>query len=166
MTTPTPTPIPTQTPIPRQTPIPTQTGATQVYEVTIRATPEQIWQAITTPEFTARYFHGARITVTPERYLSIGTDDSIWGDAAVLEFDPPRRLVHGWDSRYDATLAAEPTSRVTWEIVPAAEGLTRLTVTHDGLENSPKTAASVSGPGWTGVLTGLRSLLESSGVRA
>jgi uncharacterized protein YndB with AHSA1/START domain len=142
---------------------PTRTETVQVYRVTIQATPEQIWEAITTPAFTARYFHGARITVTPERYLSIGTDDSIWGDAAVLEFDPPRRLVHGWDSRYDAELAQEPTSRVTWEIAPRSDRETDLTVTHDQLEQSPKTAASVSGPGWTGVLAGLKALLESPG---
>ncbi len=142
--------------------IPTQahSGPRQVYEVTIRATPDQIWQAITTPEFTARYFHGARITVTRERYVSVGTDDSLWGDAAVLEYDPPRRLVHGWDSKYDAELAAEPTSRVTWEIEPTGDGVTRLTVIHDQLEDSPRTAASVSGAGWMGVLHGLKALLE------
>jgi uncharacterized protein YndB with AHSA1/START domain len=138
----------------------TPADATQVYRVTINATPERIWEAITTPEFTARYFHGARITVTPDRYLSIGTDESIWGDAAVLEFDPPRRLVHGWDSRYSAELAEEPTSRVAWEIIPRGDDMTELTVTHDQLERSPKTAASVSGPGWMGVLNGLKALLE------
>ena len=142
---------------------PTRSDTVQVYRVTIEATPEQIWEAITTPEFTARYFHGARITVTPERYLSVGTDDSIWGDAAVLEFDPPHRLVHGWDSRYDAALAQEPTSRVTWEITPRSDRESDLTVTHDQLERSPKTAASVSGAGWTGVLTALKAMLEGAG---
>ena len=34
----------------------TDATTTQVYQVFIRATPEQIWEAITTPEFTARYF--------------------------------------------------------------------------------------------------------------
>ena len=36
-----------------------------------------------------------------------------------------------------------------------------LTVTHDQLEHSPKTAASVSGPGWMFVLSGLKTLLET-----
>jgi uncharacterized protein YndB with AHSA1/START domain len=41
----------------------TTTGqATQVYQLFIKATPEAIWDAITKPEFTTRYFHGARIT--------------------------------------------------------------------------------------------------------
>ena len=135
--------------------------ATQVYQVFVKATPERIWEAITTPEWTARYFHGARITVTPERYHSLGPNDEVWSDAAVLEFDPPRRLVHGWDSLYDPELAEEPTSRVTWEIEPQDGGYSVLTVTHDQLEQSPKTASSVSGTGWTMVISGLKTLLET-----
>jgi uncharacterized protein YndB with AHSA1/START domain len=134
---------------------------TQVYQLFIRATAQQIWDAITTPEFTARYFHGARITVTDQRYLSLGPDDQVWGDDAVLEFDPPRRLVHGWRSMYDPELAAEKTSRVSWEIEPQEGGYCLLTVVHDELEGAPKTAASVSGPGWMGVLSNLKTLLET-----
>jgi uncharacterized protein YndB with AHSA1/START domain len=134
---------------------------TQLYQVFIRSTPEQIWRAITEPGFTARYFHGARISVTPDRYASHGPDGDTWGDSPVLEFDPPRRLAHGWRSMYDPELAAEPESRVTWEIEPQDNGTCLLTVTHDRLEASPKTAASVAGPGWTFVLSGLKTLLET-----
>jgi uncharacterized protein YndB with AHSA1/START domain len=45
-----------------------QALTTQVYQVFIKASPEQIWEAITTPEFTSRYFHGAHITVTDSHY--------------------------------------------------------------------------------------------------
>ena len=72
-----------------------------------------------------------------------------------------RRLAHGWDSLYSAELAQEPTSRVTWEIEPQEGGYCLLTVTHDELENSPKTAESVSGTGWIMVLSGLKTLLET-----
>ena len=68
---------------------------TQVYSVFIRATPEQVWDAITRPEWTARYFYGARIEVTPDWrkvYSPDGGND--WGSTSVQEFDPPRRLVH------------------------------------------------------------------------
>ena len=134
---------------------------TQVYQVFIRATPEQIWEAITTPEFTARYFHGARITATAERLRSLGPDDSLWADETVSEYHPPRRLVHSWRSLYDPELGAEPASRVTWEIEPGDGGVCSLTVVHDQLERSPKTAASVAGPGWMFVLSGLKTLLET-----
>jgi uncharacterized protein YndB with AHSA1/START domain len=135
--------------------------ATQVYQVFIRATPEAIWDAITRPEFTSRYFHGARIAVTPGQYDSRSPDGEVWGDEEVLEFDPPRRLVHGWRSLYNPELAVEEPSRVAWEIEPQEGGFCLLTVTHDQLEGAPKTAASVHGPGWTMVLSGLKSLLET-----
>ena len=139
----------------------TQAPPTQVYQVFIKSSPERIWDAITTPEFTAKYFHGARITVTNSHYHSIGTDDSTWGDSAVLEWDPPRRLVHGWRSLYDPEMAAEPESRVTWEIEPGDGGICQLTVIHDQLEHSPQTAGSVYGRGWMFVLSGLKTLLET-----
>ena len=41
---------------------------------------------------------------------------------AVFEWDPPRRLVHEWQSLYDPELAAEEPSRVTWEIEPQDGG--------------------------------------------
>jgi uncharacterized protein YndB with AHSA1/START domain len=135
---------------------------TQVYQVSINATAEQIWEAITTPAWTAQYFFGARISVVPDRYLSEGPDGAIWGDSGVEEFDPPHRLVHGWRSLYDPDLAGEDESRVTWEIKPE-DGSCLLTVTHDRLEGAPKTATEVAG-GWRGILERLKSLLETGSV--
>jgi uncharacterized protein YndB with AHSA1/START domain len=128
--------------------------------VAIKATPEQIWDAITRPEWTAQYFHGARITVVPDHYTSLSPDGEVWGDEAVQEFDPPRRLVHGWHSLYDPEMALEDESRVTWEIEPQGNGVCTLTVTHDRLEGAPKTAAGVSG-GWQSIIENLKTLLET-----
>jgi uncharacterized protein YndB with AHSA1/START domain len=132
---------------------------TQVYNVYIRATPEQIWDAITKPEFTERYFHGVRIEVR-DGVRSSHLRDITW-EEPVLEEDPPRRLVHQWVSYYDEEMAAEEPSRVTWEIEPQDGGYSLLTVTHDRLEGAPKTAAGVGGTGWMGVLSNLKSFLET-----
>jgi uncharacterized protein YndB with AHSA1/START domain len=134
---------------------------TQVYELFIKATPEQIWEAITTPEFTARYFYGARIENANGRRIARGPEGETWGDEPIFESDPPRRLVHGWRSLYDPELADEEPSRVTWEIEPHDGGFSKLTVVHDQLEGAPKTAESVSGAGWMMVLSGLKTLLET-----
>jgi uncharacterized protein YndB with AHSA1/START domain len=139
----------------------TNATTTQVYRVFIKATPEQIWEAIVSPEFTQRYFHGARVENTAERHRSLSPDGDVWGDSATREFEPPRRLVHGWRSMYDEELAAEEESRVTWEIETQEGGYCMLTVTHDQLEGAPKTAASVAGAGWMMVLSGLKTLLET-----
>jgi uncharacterized protein YndB with AHSA1/START domain len=139
----------------------TQT-TTQIYQVFIKASPEQIWEAITKPEFTTKYFYGAQIEITPNGRKSWSPDRSqSWGDGAVLEYDEPRRLVHEWRSLYDEELAAEEPSRVTWEIEPQDGGYSKLTVVHDQLEGAPKTAESVSGAGWMMVLSGLKTLLET-----
>jgi uncharacterized protein YndB with AHSA1/START domain len=131
---------------------------TQLYSVFIRATPEQIWDAITKPEFTERYFYGARIEIRGgRRFSSIG--DMEW-DEEVLEVDPPSRLVHRFSAAYDPDMAAEEPSRVTWEIEPQDGGITKLTVVHDQLESAPKTAESVAG-GWMYILSGLKTLLET-----
>ena len=134
--------------------------ATQVYSVFIKATPEQIWEAITNPEFTEKYFYASRVEIANGRRRAFGPEGQLWGDEAILEEDPPRRLVHGWRALYDPELAEEATSRVTWEIDQQEGGVSRLTVTHDQLEGAPKTAESVAG-GWMYVLSGLKTLLET-----
>ena len=139
----------------------THVQTTQVYNIVIKASAEAIWEAITKPEFTERYIYGARHSITADHYLSLGPDGEVWGDQAVHEFDPPRKLVHGWSSRYDPELAVEDESRVTWEIEPQDNGTCLLTVVHDRLEGAPKTAASVAGFGWMTVLSGLKTLLET-----
>ena len=136
----------------------------QVYQIFIKATPERVWDAITRPEFTRMYFHGAQVETTgeagsPIRYYSPDRS-SLWGDDTILESDRPRRLVVTWRALYDAELAAEEPSRVTWEIEPQEGGFSKLTVTHDQLEGSPKTAQNVSG-GWMFILSGMKTYLET-----
>lgn len=138
--------------------------STQVCSIFIRATPEQVWDAITKPEFTQQYFYGSVIDSSWEAgspYLGWAADRSQqFVEGEVLEADPPRRLQHTWRSLWDEGSAAEPPSRVTWEIEPQEGGVTRLTVVHDQLEQAPKTAESVAG-GWSYVLSGLKTLLET-----
>jgi uncharacterized protein YndB with AHSA1/START domain len=137
--------------------------ATQVYQVFIKATPEQIWDAITKAEFTEKYFYGSRISFDERpggAFIGRGDGDSILTEGEVLEYDRPRRLQHTWRALYDEPSAGEPASRVTWELEPADGGVTKLTVVHDQLEAAPNTAASVAG-GWSYVLSGLKTLLET-----
>jgi uncharacterized protein YndB with AHSA1/START domain len=138
---------------------------TQVYEVFIKATPEAIWEGITNPDFTEQYFYRSRakFDLRPGGiYNGVSAQDEscILVDGEVLESDPPRRLIHTWRALYDPETAAEPHSRVSWEIEPQDGGFTKLTVVHDRLEEAPKTAESVLG-GWSFVLSGLKTLLET-----
>ena len=69
---------------------------TQAYTVFIRATPERVWDAITKPEFTTRYFYGSAVDSTFEPgapYLGWTSDRAQkLVDGEVLESDPPRLL--------------------------------------------------------------------------
>ena len=138
---------------------------TQVYRIFIKAAPEAIWDAITKPEFSARYFYGSRDETTGEvgaafRYHSPdGT--SLWSDETVLESDRPHKLVVTWRSLFDPSAADEPASRVTWQIEDQNNGTCLLTAIHDRLEESPSTASGVAGAGWMLVLSGLKTVLET-----
>ncbi len=137
--------------------------AAQVYQLYINASAEEVWKAITDPVTVARFFFGQVREATYEvggHLRSWSPDRSdLWVDNVILECDPPRRLVHTWRSLYDPDLAAEPESRVTWEIEAQPGGFAKLTLIHDRLAGSPKTAASVRG--WSYILSNLKTVVET-----
>jgi DNA-binding transcriptional ArsR family regulator/uncharacterized protein YndB with AHSA1/START domain len=133
-----------------------------VYVVYIRATPERIWDAITQSEFTLEYYYGSTVesdwTPGAEYTYSIGGEPAING--SVLEADRPSRLSMTFDARWDDEVIGDPPSRVTWEIEPAGEELSKLTVVHDGFESENHTYGQVGG-GMPYILSGLKTLLET-----
>jgi uncharacterized protein YndB with AHSA1/START domain len=142
----------------------TATETTQVYEVVTEATPEQIWDALTKPELTQQYFYGSVFDSTFEPgtpYVGWAGDRSRkFVEGEVLEADPPYRLSTTWRSLWNEEAAAEQPSRVTWEIEPQEGGGSKVTLVHDKLEESPKTAESVAG-GWNSVLGKLKAFIET-----
>ena len=147
-----------------ETPTTTAARPRHVYQVYIKASAEQIWDAITKPEFTSRYFFGTRVESTldegsPFVYRSAdGSDVAV--DGQVLESDPPQKLVHTWRALYDPEVAADAPSRVTWEIEPVEDGVCKLTTVHDQFEGETATFRSVA-DGWNVVLSSLKTLLET-----
>ncbi len=142
----------------------TKTRPQQVYQVFIKASPEKVWEAITKPEFTQRYFYGSQLEsdLRPGSAFNHYSADhsSVMVEGKVVESDPPRRLVHTWRMMYQPDLAAEPPSRVSWEIEPVEGGISKLTVVHDGFEGETLTFKEVAG-GWPLVLSALKTLLET-----
>jgi uncharacterized protein YndB with AHSA1/START domain len=156
----------------------TETTTVQVYRVYIKATPEKIWEAITTPEFSEKYGYRGRTEYDLRpggSYKAFATEDmkamggpDVMVDGEVLEIDPPHRLVQTYRFLWDPEIVAEGFTRVTWEIEKETGGLCKLTVTHD-VSNAPKHAAMVvgigpleqGGGGWPWILSDLKSLLET-----
>ena len=158
---------------------PTDTSVTtQIYRVFIKATPQAIWDAITTPEWTQRFGYGLRDVYelhpggsyrgyANAGMLAVGTPEVVV-DGEVIEADPPRKLVVTWRMVMDPSMAAEGFTRLTYEIAEGRGGVSRLSVIHD-LTGTPGHAAMVAGDqqgpgaggGWIWILSDLKSLVES-----
>jgi len=146
-----------------------------VYTTYIRSTPELVWQALTDPAFTRRWWQ-----TTFDTDWSVGSA-MVWDNSGVviadpeqvvLESDPCRRLSYTWHTftpelnervRFGdelfAKLAAERRSRVAFDIEQVGE-LVKLTVVHDDFEPG-STAATMVRNGWPVFLSSLKSLLET-----
>jgi len=151
---------------------------TQVYRVYIKATPQAIWDAITKPEWTERFGYGGRVEYDLRpggayRGLSSpamrdGGAPEIAVDGEVIEAEPPHRLVQTWRMAMDDAMKAQGFTRLTYEIEQSRDGVSKLTVTHD-LTDAPLLAVLMSGGmeaegaggGWSWVLSGLKTLLET-----
>ena len=150
--------------------------AAQVFCVHLKADPGAVWEAVTSPGWTARYGYrapseydlrpgGAFRSLATAGMRAMGMPEVIV-EGEVLEADPPRRLVQTWRMLLEPRQAAEPYTRITWEIEPLAGATSRLTVLHE-LEGAPIHASLVSGErmegggGWPYILSDLKSLLET-----
>lgn len=133
------------------------------YRIYIKAPIEQVWNALLDPAFTRRYFHGTAFDTPPragEPYRTSLPDGrpAVAGTIEVLE--APSRLVMTWHTLYDAALAAEPPSRVEWNLAVAGDCLTQLDLVHGDLARSPLTWANVK-DGWVWILDGLKTVIET-----
>ncbi len=133
----------------------------KVFEIYIKTTPEQLWEAITDSEMRQKYTFGVGVDSdwspgSPYRAVHPGTGIAI-SEGENLEVDPPRRLVQSFNALWGDDVKSEGTSRVTWEI-EQVEDSCRLTVTHDQLREG---ANEQLFGGWPMILSGLKTLLES-----
>jgi uncharacterized protein YndB with AHSA1/START domain/DNA-binding transcriptional ArsR family regulator len=149
-----------------------------VYTTYITTTPERLWQGLTAPAFTRRYWGlaiqsdwqpGSTMTWALDNGVTIAGPEQV-----VLEADPYRRLAYTWhtftpewaeangvDEATRAAFAAEPRSAVTFDIEDVG-GSVKLTVTHDGFDPGSQVLANVA-QGWPRVVSSLKTLLETPG---
>ncbi|MGH3382276.1 MAG: ArsR/SmtB family transcription factor [Actinoallomurus sp.] len=150
---------------------------TQVFRIHIKATPQAIWEAITDPEWTARYGYcipatyelhpgGRYVAHANEGMKAMGTPDIV-SDGEVVKAEPPHRLVQTFKMHFEDSQTAEPYTTLTWEIEAIDEHVSRLTVIHD-VAGAPIHAVLTSGEqlegaggGWPFILSDLKTLLET-----
>ena len=146
-----------------------------VYVTHIKTTPEKLWQALTDPAFTRRYwgveFESDWAEGAPMIWRERGAETRD-PEQVVLVSDPYRRLSYTWHTFTaewakagdvpEETLkayAAEPRTQVTFDIEPTASAV-KLTVTHGGFEPGSEILKGVSN-GWPVIISSLKTLLES-----
>ena len=146
-----------------------------VYTTYISTTPERLWQALTDPAFTQRYWGTAlRSDWAPGAAMTWEHQGVTIADPAqvVLEYEPYRRLSYTWhtftpawaeacgfDDGRLATVADERRSKVTFEIEPLGQQV-KLTVVHDDFDPGSAVLELVS-QGWPQLLSDLKTLLET-----
>jgi uncharacterized protein YndB with AHSA1/START domain len=134
-----------------------------VYTIYIAATPEKVWQALTTAEFSRKYFFGFAV----EAELKVGgtfiirtPDGSVHIDGEVIECDPPRKLTITWNVNWPGLVEKLGLTLVTYEIEHAGEAV-KLTMTES--HDRPVSDDILSGgrQGWPAILSSLKSVLET-----
>ncbi len=133
-----------------------------VYATFIKTTPEKLWKALTTTEFTRQYWFSSHVESDWQEgspitfYQADGKTENVRGK--ILRSNPPRELSYSWAPARD-NAADEPPSRVTFNLEKNGD-LVKLTVVHDQFTPDSAEIARVS-KGWPAVLSSLKSLLES-----
>jgi uncharacterized protein YndB with AHSA1/START domain/DNA-binding transcriptional ArsR family regulator len=147
-----------------------------VYTTYIQTTPQKLWEALTDPAFTLRYFEGTG----PESDWKVGSPVK-WKMApdgeyrelgqVVLESEPYRRLSYSWHTLQpehaemfgwtdeEFAEAVKERSKVTFDIEPT-RSVVKLTVTHDDFQPDSQMLKGIS-EGWPVILSSLKTLLES-----
>jgi len=131
-----------------------------VYVTYIETTPEKLWDALTSSEFTRRYWFDTEVRSdwkpgSPFALVMGGTATDV---GEILEADRPRRLSYTFKHVLDEGMRKEPPSKVVFTIEPHGE-IVKLTLTHEGFVEGGKLLEGIS-KGWPAILSSLKSLLE------
>jgi uncharacterized protein YndB with AHSA1/START domain len=136
---------------------------TTVYTIYIASTPEKVWQALTSAEFSRKYFFGFAVESEFEvggAFKVLAPDGSLHISGEVIECVPPRKLTVTWNVNWPGLVEKLGSTLVSYEIEPAGDAV-KLTMTES--HDRPLSDDILSGgrSGWPAILSSLKSLLET-----
>jgi uncharacterized protein YndB with AHSA1/START domain len=136
---------------------------TLVYTIYIASTPEKVWQALTSAEFSQRYFFGNSVEVDLRvggAYIVRTPDGALHISGEVIKCEPNRKLMVTFNVNWPALIEKLGPTLVTYEIEPTGDAV-RLTLTE--AHDRPISDDILSGgrSGWPAILSSLKSLLET-----
>ncbi|MFJ5381372.1 SRPBCC family protein [Cupriavidus sp. CER94] len=130
----------------------------------IAATAEQVWQALTDPVLSVKYFFGRRV----ESDWQVGSpfvlrmdDGKVDSQGVVLAAEPPYRLSVTWRVEWLEAFRQLPEVVVTWQIDALGDQAVRLTVSERHQEPVDEQILQGGRNGWPLILAGLKTLLET-----
>lgn len=129
-----------------------------VYQIVITASAEKVWESLTNPEFTQKFWFGRSVisdwklgsfvsVITPEG------KEEVKGE--VVEYQPYKRLSYTWKT---PDVTAEEATTVVFELQEMGP-MVKLTILHDIDASDAKFQQAAAG--WTFILCGLKTYLET-----
>ena len=133
----------------------------------IKAAAEQVWEGLTNPEFTRRYFHATDIDsdwCVNSKVTYYNQDKSVAVEGRVLEVDKPNKLRISWHVHYNPEAKLEAPSQVCF-LLEEVDDAIRLTVIHDQFPADSVVFPNIQS-GWIAIISNLKTLLETESVMA
>jgi uncharacterized protein YndB with AHSA1/START domain len=132
-----------------------------IYVSYIETTPEKLWEALTSSDFTRRYWWDTRVVSdwkvgSPFSLVLNGRTTDV---GEILEAARPRRLSYSFRHILNEAARNERPSRVTFVLEPHGK-LVKLTLTHEDFAEDSVVIDGIS-KGWPAIMSSLKSLLES-----
>ena len=134
-----------------------------VYTIYIASTPEKVWEALTSAEFSRKYFFGNAVEIDPRvggTYIVRTQDGALHISGEVIEWAPYRKLSFTFNVNWPELIERLGATLVSYEIEPAGNAV-RLTMTESHDRPLDDDILSGGRQGWPAILSSLKSLLET-----
>jgi uncharacterized protein YndB with AHSA1/START domain len=139
-----------------------------VYTIYIASTPEKVWEALTTAEFSRQYFSGLAVELEQKAggaFVVRLPDGSVHISGEVIECEAPRKLTITWNVNWPDLVEKLGVTLVTYEIEQTGDAV-RLTLTQAHDRPIGDDILSGGRAGWPAILSSLKSLLETGAALA
>lgn len=133
-----------------------------VYKAYIRASVEEVWEAIVDGDMTTQYFYGTRVESDWQVGSSMNYYDPSGGlvsEGEIIAIDPPNQIEFTFHALWDETLVKEGPAREAWAIKDV-NGMAELTIELYDVAVDSKTYEDFVN-GFPYIVSGMKSLLET-----
>jgi uncharacterized protein YndB with AHSA1/START domain len=136
---------------------------TLVYAIYIASTPEKVWQALTSAEFSKNYFFGNAVEVEPRvggAFIVRTGDGALHISGEVIEYEQLKKLTVTFNVNWPELIEKLGPTLVTYEIEQAGDAV-KLTLTEAHDRSLSDDILSGGRSGWPAIMSSLKSLLET-----